>query len=288
MDSGSSLSSFDLTSVVLTRNHEAFLLDALESIEAQLPSDVEVIVVDIGSNDETVQLVHEYSHTATRQILLKSLDIPPFTTVHALQSLKGAIKTSWVSLLSGDDLLGDRYFEEVSHFVNSRDIFNVLNFQLCVVDQNLTFVRHSAPRWSSISWLDRLLMMYENPGKAPGALLPWRLLEDSAFMRFSPRCLIEDHLIWLSLRDAVHFSRSRRGKVLYRRHLDSLSSQSQNPELAWSLGYCSGVTQACCQSIPQRYAYRSGKSRWRAQIALRYQPMFDAGYLFAKNNPPDV
>lgn len=61
------MSSDPLVSVVIAAyNAEAFISDALDSIQAQTYRHFEVIVVDDGSSDRTAEIVRSYSHTDDR------------------------------------------------------------------------------------------------------------------------------------------------------------------------------------------------------------------------------
>jgi hypothetical protein len=79
-----------VTVVVPARNEEAFIGACLDSILAQDERDLDVIVVDGGSADRTVQIVHEYMGRDARVRLLHNPEgIVPTALNVALMSARG-------------------------------------------------------------------------------------------------------------------------------------------------------------------------------------------------------
>ena len=173
-----------------------------------------------------------------------------------------------VVLLAADDALTAEYRSVIWEYVSGVTHPVVLNSSVILTDENLTPVGNADPRWTGCGWLDRLWLFFENPGKAPGSVIPRKTVIDSCFMNVDPRCLIEDFPLWLSLSDTAKFRRIRRPIVLYRQHQNSLSKQVQNRDFCWSIGYCIGFAETVADSLPERLLSRLGRRRWYQQSAV--------------------
>ena len=65
-------------SVVLpTYNEEAYIVRALKSLRNQTYSDIEVIIIDDGSTDETVSLITEFENTISSFKELTVINLGP-------------------------------------------------------------------------------------------------------------------------------------------------------------------------------------------------------------------
>jgi len=257
---------FTFTMVVLTRNHGDFINDCLSSLDLSLNDKIEILVVDIGSSDNTQKLVSEFALSRKRSIHLLAITDPPFTSVNALQVATRELTTDFFGIISGDDTVSRTYGSEVEHNIEQFGKDSVLNFVLSVTDESLSHLRFSKPRWTKVKPYNSALLYFENPGKSPGAVLPVRVLLKSKFMSIDPQCLIEDYPLWLCLNELVAFRKIGSGEVLYRQHSNSLSKSRLSIEFAWSIGYCLGLAESSTQSIIKRMLLRLGKGRWMKQV----------------------
>jgi glycosyltransferase involved in cell wall biosynthesis len=257
---------FEFTMIVLTRNHGEFINDCLSSLDLSLDDKIEIFVIDIGSSDNTQELVSKFALSRKRSIQLLAITNPPFTSVNALQIATRKLTTDFFGIISGDDTVSRTYGSEVEHSTEQFGKDSVLNFVLSVTDKSLSHWRFSKPRWTKIDPYNSALLYFENPGKSPGAVIPVRVLLNSKFMNIDPRCLIEDYPLWLCLNELVAFRKIGNGEVSYRQHSNSLSKSRLSSEFAWSIGYCLGLAESSTQSIIKRMLLRLGKSRWMKQV----------------------
>lgn len=94
-----------VTPVILTFNEEPNIrrsLDRLQCFE-------DVLVIDSGSTDGTLDIVNEYSNT---RILTRSFD--SFANQWNFALREGAIKTSWTLAMDADYILTDDFINELS------------------------------------------------------------------------------------------------------------------------------------------------------------------------------
>jgi glycosyltransferase involved in cell wall biosynthesis len=90
---------------------------AIESVLAQTVTDLEILVVDDGSTDETAQVVGQYMARDARVRLLQQRNGGISSARnHALREIRGGI----VALLDGDDMWAPRFLEEQTAILDGR------------------------------------------------------------------------------------------------------------------------------------------------------------------------
>jgi len=110
--------------LITTYNSEKYILQALDSIVEQTYKNYEVVIVDDGSQDQTVRIINNYiiSHTCGNFRLF------PTSHIGRAQALGYAVslaKYDWVAILDSDDLW-NRYKLELQ--------------VKCILDKNLEFL----------------------------------------------------------------------------------------------------------------------------------------------------
>lgn len=106
------------TSIIITSyNYEKYIAEAIESVIAQTVEDWELIIVDDGSKDNSVEIIKEYCAKDSRIKLFQHFN-------DANKGLKASIllgleKTQydWVVFLESDDCIEPNYLEEKINFV---------------------------------------------------------------------------------------------------------------------------------------------------------------------------
>src|SRR4051812_15536985 len=100
-----------ITTIIPTHNARKWVSATLASVVAQTHPDIEIIVVDDGSEDDTVNIVREKlsKHFAGRWKLdeLGGNRGPSAARNHGLKLARG----SWIQFLDGDDLLATTKFQ---------------------------------------------------------------------------------------------------------------------------------------------------------------------------------
>ena len=105
----------EITVVITTYNLEAYIGTCLEELFSGTYQDFDVVLVDDGSNDQTVDIVETYAQRYPGRIhpifLQKNLGSPAETRNWALNS--GFIDGKYVVFLDGDDSLEPEYLERL-------------------------------------------------------------------------------------------------------------------------------------------------------------------------------
>jgi len=115
-----------LSVIVPFHNNEKFIIDALQSLFHQIDSEVEVIIIDDGSTDDSKNLVDEFLLSVRRARV-------SFTSQHnqgiAETRNLGLEKASgtYVTFLDGDDILSANYYSTLAPYLY-KDEFDIIDF----------------------------------------------------------------------------------------------------------------------------------------------------------------
>ena len=272
----------DCTIIVLSKNHEIFLLDCLTSIHRELP-DVKILCADIGSIDES----YELGQKICKKFGLKSTHVQLDTntrTLTALKSLENFISTNYVILLSADDAFGIGYREALIKLLKANTEYSVINFPSRLTDENLKPLHFRIPRWTGSIKENRKRLSYSNPGTAPGAVIPWKILINSESWKQPPNIVIEDYWVWWQLISLVPFIAAKESHVLYRQHQHNISKASRNKAYAYSLGYVSALPNYRTNNYKNRLLSLILIPRWLRHLNIAIWRNYLLGYQDSKHS----
>ena len=272
----------DCTIIVLSKNHENFLSDCLTSIHREL-SDVKILCADISSIDES----YELGQIICKKLGLKSthLQLDANTrTLTALKNLEKLVSTNYVILLSADDAFGIGYREALIKLLKANTEYSVINFPSLLTDENLKPLHLKVPRWTGKVQENRRRLSYSNPGTAPGAVIPWRILINSESWKQPPNIVIEDYWIWWQLISLVPFIKAQESHVLYRQHQHNISKASRNIEYAYSLGYVSALPTYKSNNYKNRLLSLVLIPRWLRHLNIAVWRNYLLGYQDSKQS----
>ncbi len=111
-------------------NQAAYLRDAIESILNQKRSDMECIVVDAGSTDETREVLRNYESK------IKFLSCPGLKQSEVMNQGLEAAQGDIIGFLNADDLYCNSTCDTVIRFFNDHPNVEMVYGDCCVIDQN--------------------------------------------------------------------------------------------------------------------------------------------------------
>ena len=118
--------------VVGTYNSSQYILETLESIKSQTYTNIELIVSDDCSSDNTVEIIHTWlSKNKTRFVRTELVTVPINTGVSA--NCNRCIKSSqadWIKMIAGDDILLPNCIEDNMNFVRTHPETKILFSQV--------------------------------------------------------------------------------------------------------------------------------------------------------------
>ena len=227
-----------VTLAILTRNHEDFIAEALESAVMQSVPFAQVSVLDNGSTDATKTRILQWlaDHRQYKNVRLME-SLRNMNASGGTRVLIDAAETDYVAILHGDDKLRPEFHESVKTALTELQVPTALNVDL----QAFTTGDVAAPSnsrtvirsyWTGNARIDRLLVRAVNLGTMPGSVLPVSLAQSLRIMSLTEDvCCVEDWIAWMRLlASGVPIKRIDKVLVDYRRH----SSDSGSDERRFS------------------------------------------------------
>lgn len=269
----------EYTVIVLSRNHGRFISDCLSSINREL-WDAKILCADIGSSDDSFSLGKQIAS----KFGLKSqhFELSEDTkTLSALKKLEDIIDTKYAILISADDALGENYRIALKNFRSMYPQESVINFTSLLTDENLVVIGSKIPSWRETASDNRHLLSFSNPGTAPGAVVPWRILVQQVAWKNPPDILIEDYWIWWQLVEHVPFVNCYESNVLYRQHQHNVSKASKNQDYAYSLGFVTAIPNIKANEIINKMKALLLIVRWIRHLNFVVWPYFCKGLIYA-------
>jgi len=139
--------------ITVTYNADEFLDGCLDSIVKQINADYELIVIDGGSKDTTVDIIKKYEksitywHTKFDRGLTHAFNL-------GIQNSKG----QWLIFINADDLLMDSSTLSIaSSYLNSNLMADVVYGLVLVVDRNDKDIIIGGPYGKNFSWTKHLM-----------------------------------------------------------------------------------------------------------------------------------
>lgn len=132
--------------VIITYNSSRYILETLESIKAQSYREIELIVTDDCSSDNTVEICSEWiNENRDRFINVKLITTSVNTGISSncnrgLRECKG----EWSKVLSGDDILMTNSIEDnIEYTLQNPDVSFIFS-NVCEIDENGKLIRSVA------------------------------------------------------------------------------------------------------------------------------------------------
>jgi glycosyltransferase involved in cell wall biosynthesis len=273
------------TIIVLMRNHENFVSDCFTSVAREFPN-AKILSVDVNSSDNSfkkVQLICSELNLDSEHIHI-SVDM---STLKVLKFIEKFVLTDFIILLSGDDALGEDYGNTLKNLFRTNPEYQVINFASLVTDKFLNPLNVKYSRWNAKTKKNRRLLSYSNPGTAPGAVIPWKILVKNPDWKQPPNILIEDYWLWWQLIDQVPFINCKKSHVLYRQHESNLSKQTKRKDYAYSLGYVSALPNINASNILNTLLSIVLIPRWIRHLNVSVWKDYAKGYVSAIRNEVD-
>jgi len=126
-----------LVSIVMVNyNHEDFLQDSIDSIIQQTYQNWELILVDDGSTDKSVDIIRSYNDSRIKPIFLPENSHICIATNRGLEQVKGEL----VARLDSDDIWRKDKLEKQVKFFDEHPDANVSFTKLDIIDETNTVV----------------------------------------------------------------------------------------------------------------------------------------------------
>jgi len=128
---------------VITYNSSKFVLETLESVKAQSYKNIDLIISDDGSSDNTVNLCENWIERNQSRFKTTEIIKSPFNsgTVNNINRAILACKTDWIKCLAGDDALFPNYLIDIANFL-SIDTYYIISCKAAVYKNDYSKANH--------------------------------------------------------------------------------------------------------------------------------------------------
>ena len=190
---------------VIAYNSAEYILDLLESIKAQTYQNIELIVSDDKSSDNTVAICYEWiSHNKERFVRTEVI-VPEHNTGTAGNYNRAlfAAKGEWIKFIDGDDLLFPNCLEDNVEFVTkhpeAKVVFSdILYFEDAKNPSNKHFVSEDEKRFFEKDAYEQFMVVLKKNHIPPSSsFMQIRMLKENPYQE--EYGIVEDAPKWIDL-----------------------------------------------------------------------------------------
>ncbi len=279
------MSGIPLVSVIMpVYNAERYLRDAVESILAQTFSDFELLAIDDGSQDHSLQILQEYAKQDAR------------VRIHVYENNRGIVaalnqglalaRGTYIARMDADDISRPERFAKQVEFLEEHSETGIVGSAICVIDpdgRQLGIIKFPLDDLS-IRWKSLLICPFAHPSIMLRRSL---LLEHELSYRFE-LTNVEDYDLWVRLLSYTEGANLPEILMLYRAHawsVSDLNAEGQRakhfkvsmenvlkefPEFADRLDTINTLQQSIYVPIEKHFFYQ------RARMAEFYLKLWDS------------
>jgi len=270
--------------VIITYNAEQYVLDTLESAKNQTYQNIELIISDDGSKDNTVEICTDWiSKNKSRFINARIVTVEKNTGVAANCNRGIANSTSeWIKFSAGDDLLLPNCIQDNMEFITKNTGVKVLFSQLYKFtgkfDSSMNHTKY--PQEFPINLMDnsftaedqyKRLLLSDRITYTPSYFFNKRAI-NSVGAYDEKTQFIEDYPMWLKLTKAgIRLNFMEKVTVAYRQHEASLNAQFD--EGLFSKQYLRTEAMRKVYVYPNLPWDISGKMKFKYQISKYFEKL---------------
>jgi glycosyltransferase involved in cell wall biosynthesis len=132
--------------ITSTYNAAATIADCIISINAQTYHDIEHLIIDGGSSDQTLEIVKAHEQLFDGQ--MKWISEPDKGIYDAWNKGVKLATGDWIAFVGGDDILLSNAIEDYVNEINRNEDINFISSKVLLVKQNLRPLRIIGEPWS--------------------------------------------------------------------------------------------------------------------------------------------
>jgi len=187
--------------VVVTFNSSEYVLETLESTKAQTYKNIELIVADDGSKDNTVAICRKWIDDNKNRFVRTELLTTPNNTGTVRNANRGlhAAKGEWMKFIAGDDTLIKTSISDFIDYCKGNAECKVVFGRIYYMKNNNVIVPKPIRKIALCNFKEQKRLVYLGSGlSAPALFISRNLLE--TFGGFDERYfLIEDVPLWIKI-----------------------------------------------------------------------------------------
>lgn len=212
-----------LVSVVIPcYNHENFVKDCIQSVIDQTYENIELIIIDDGSNDSSLAKIREMMHLCEKRF--KKFEFRHRSNKGLSATLNEAIEWCqgeyFAALASDDQMINYKIEKQVEYFQNNRNCIACFGGYILINDQD-KIISKSKKEQRDYGFDDILLHKHDLP--APTQMILMEKLRQIG--GYASNVIIEDWYMWLKLAKIGQLHYMSEYLAKYRSHPDNISKK---------------------------------------------------------------
>ncbi|CAH1202361.1 putative enzyme [Candidatus Nitrotoga sp. BS] len=214
---------------IASYNHEKYLVETIESVLTQSYQNLEVIIVDDASADQSPQILRNYQSNNCDRVRVMCLqkNIGPSGALNlAFEDAKG----QFIALLGSDDRMRPNRLKKQLEFMQNHSEIGALFTRVNCIDEDgqLAADAHAGDVFDTPITDIRWQLLHQNILNAPSAMIRRDVINRVGF--FSPVLLyVQDYDYWLRVLDDYEIYVLPERLTDYRIHGENLSMQKDGP-----------------------------------------------------------
>jgi len=171
--------------IVPIYNVDSFLRQCLDSIVAQTYQNLEVILLDDGSTDDSGKIIDEY---AKKYKIMKPIHQKHQGVASARENGVAAVSGEWVSFIDPDDYVEKTFIEELLQAVTKKDA-DIASCGLKSFSDDANCILKKSPEWPKVDMTGKEMVNETMKRKYP-AYLPLSIFKTELFKKSNLKFLI--------------------------------------------------------------------------------------------------
>jgi glycosyltransferase involved in cell wall biosynthesis len=229
--------------IVITYNSAQFVVETLESIKQQTYQNIELIISDDCSKDDTLQICEEWLNFNKQRfvnfLIIKS-DLNTGIPANCNRGIKYA-KGEWTKLIAGDDAFYLSAIKNAVDFINNNSSIKAFSSSVAYyydefIDENLYFIRGNHLEFYMLDAKEQYCKLLRTNYIHGGSVFLRRDLYNELGLYIEKYKFLEDLPMWLKITSAgVKFHFMECITLKYRVHKKSISSNYNEGKIFNSL-----------------------------------------------------
>lgn len=180
-------------------NSETYIKETLESIINQTYTNIEILIIDDGSTDRSVEIINEFKDKRIRLLKNESNKGIPYTRNRGLKNAKG----KYIAIMDADDIsIKDRIEKQVNYLENNHNIDVVASNIQCLTNskiKNFIYEINSVFKKGLNEKQVECSMLFSSPIANPSSMIRKETIE-KLNLSYDEECFVaQDYNFWADM-----------------------------------------------------------------------------------------
>lgn len=207
-------------------NSDEYLEDAIKSVLQQTYTDFEFIIINDGSNDNSLEIIKKFKMQDSRIVLISRENRG---LIASLNEGLSVARGKYIARMDADDICFLTRFEKQVEFLKKNQKYSVVGSRAISIDEDGQFIRKI--KSPSYNYMIKSLLFFGNPIIHPSVMINRDIIGDDLY--YSSEYLhAEDYELWvrIGLNDNIRFYNIKEPLIFYRILQTSISRANKTSQ----------------------------------------------------------